>query len=334
MGNWESYLNENPIDWLLEDNNPSVRYFTLTELLDKPQDDFEVKKARKNIMKIGVVPKILSKQNKGGYWGPPQNFYLRGKYKGTSWQIIVLAELGANGKDERIQKTCEFLFKNSQDPLSGGFSYLSNAEGIGDHEKVLPCLTANMVWSFIRLGYWGDERLEMAIEWILNYQRFDDEAGQAPDEWPYKRWKICYGERTCHSIIVKSLKAFTEIPENKKTPEIKEYMANAAEHMLNHHIHKRNYPPSKGRFKWLEFGFPLMWSIDALEVLGILSKLGYKDNRMMETMDIMISKQNTEGKWILENTFNGRVQAAIERKNQPSKWITLNAIKVLKNFYG
>jgi hypothetical protein len=69
-------------------------------------------------------------------------------------------------------------------------------------------------------------------------------------------------------------------------------------------------------------------------VLGLLTKLGYKDERMQESIDLMISKQNDEGKWILENTFNGRFQANIEQKGKPSKWITLNALKVLKNFYG
>lgn len=55
---------------------------------------------------------------------------------------------------------------------------------------------------------------------------------------------------------------------------------------------------------------------------------------MHEAMGIMISKQNGEGKWIPENTFNGRFQASIERKGKPSKWITLNALRVLKGFYG
>jgi hypothetical protein len=30
----------------------------------------------------------------------------------------------------------------------------------GDHEGVLPCLTANMAWSLIRLGYLNDERVQ------------------------------------------------------------------------------------------------------------------------------------------------------------------------------
>ena len=116
MGNWKSYLKADPTKWLLEEDNPSVRYFTLTDLLDKPQDDSEVMDARENIMKIGIVPKILAKQEPGGHWGPPENFYVRGKYKGTSWQLIILAELGADGNDERIKNACEFIFENSQDP--------------------------------------------------------------------------------------------------------------------------------------------------------------------------------------------------------------------------
>jgi hypothetical protein len=71
MGAWKSYLNSDPTKWLLEEDNPSVRYFTLKDILDKPDNDLEVRKARENIMEIGVVPKILSKQETGGYWGLP-----------------------------------------------------------------------------------------------------------------------------------------------------------------------------------------------------------------------------------------------------------------------
>jgi hypothetical protein len=324
MTSWKSYINADPTEWLLEEDNPSVRYFTLMDILEKPENNPKVVETKSNIMKMGVVPKILAKQETGGYWGIPEDFYIRAKYKGTSWQLIILAELGVD----------EFMLKNSQDPVSGAFSYISDESGTGDPEKVLPCLTANMAWSLIRFGYLGDERVQKAMEWLIKYQRFDDEPGKLPDEWPYKGYKRCWEERTCHSIIVKSLKVFAEIPENQRTPEIEEYIAKGAGHMLNHHIHKRSQPGAVGRFKWLEFGFPLMWSIDALEVLGLLTKLGYNDERMQEAIDIMISKQNDEGKWVLENTFNGRFQASIERKGKPSKWITLNALRVLKSFYG
>lgn len=82
--------------------------------------------------------------------------------------------------------------------------------------------------------------------------------------------------------------------------------------------------------KWLKFGFLLMWNTDILEILSILTKLGYKDERMQESLDVVIAKQNEEGKWVLEQKFSRRMQANIERKGKPSKWITLNALRVLK----
>jgi hypothetical protein len=105
--------------------------------------------------------------------------------------------------------------------------------------------------------------------------------------------------------------------------------------MLRHHIYKRSHDLSRvSKPSWLRFGFPLMYQTDALEILGILTKLGYKDERMQETVDLVISKQDVQGRLKLESTFNGRFQVNIERKGELSKWITLNALKALKRFYS
>jgi hypothetical protein len=77
-----------------------------------------------------------------------------------------------------------------------------------------------------------------------------------------------------------------------------------------------------------------MWKTDALEILEILARLGYKDERMKDAVDLVLSKQDSQGRWKLENTFNGRMQVNIEEKDKPSKWITLNALKALKAFYS
>jgi len=75
MSNWRSVLKEDPTEWLLEKNNPSVRYFALTDILDRPGSDLEVVEAKDGIMNIGVVPKILAKESAQGYWETPQRFY-------------------------------------------------------------------------------------------------------------------------------------------------------------------------------------------------------------------------------------------------------------------
>jgi hypothetical protein len=59
MSNWQDYLKADPLPWLLEEDNPSVRYFTLTDILDRPADDAEVIAAQKDIMTRGDVPDLL-----------------------------------------------------------------------------------------------------------------------------------------------------------------------------------------------------------------------------------------------------------------------------------
>ncbi|MFX1409126.1 MAG: nitrogen fixation protein NifH [Promethearchaeota archaeon] len=335
MGDWKSLLNDDPTDWLLEEKNPSVRYFTLTEIIGYSKDNPEVRKAKKEIMINGIVPKILNKQKVGGYWVDRENFYVYTKYKGTVWTFIVLAELNADGNDDRIKETCEFILKNSQDRDSGGFSVQGNENDGGVHNRVIPCLTGNLIWALIRFGYLEDPRIQNAIEWILHYQRLDDGVGKAPKGWPYERHKNCWGKHTCHMGVVKNLKALAEIPLDKRSDKINDFIERAVEYVLNHRIYKRSHDLNViAKEEWIQFGFPLMWNIDALEVLDILTRLDYKDHRMQDSIDLVISKQNENGRWFLEKTFNGRMQANIEQKGKESKWITLKAVKVLKEFHN
>jgi len=338
LANWKSYINSDSIEWLLEENNPSVRYFTLTDILDKNENENEVKISKERIMKEGVIPKILNNQKEEGYWETAENFYIRTKYKGTVWSIILLAELNANSADSRIQKASEFILKNSQDKKSGAFAYYCGNDG-GDHNKVLPCLTGNMLWSLIRFGCLDDPRVQQGIEWIVKYQRFDDGIEGSPRGWPYnvgsKKGEACWGSHTCSMAIVKNLKALAEIPSDKRSKDVKFTIQKAAEFLLQHHIYKQSHNlEAVAKQEWMLFGFPLMWKIDALEVLDILTRLEYKDNRMQDGIDLVESKQNENGRWILEKSFNGRMQVNIEQKRKESKWITLIALRVLKRYYG
>ena len=46
MASWEDLPRPGLVDWLLECGNPSVRYFTLTDILDLPAGDPEVIETR------------------------------------------------------------------------------------------------------------------------------------------------------------------------------------------------------------------------------------------------------------------------------------------------
>jgi len=333
MADWKSVLNADPTERLLEPSNPSVRYFTLTEILELPAGHPQVREARAALMAEGAVPKILAKQSPGGYWGKPEDFYVRSKYRGTVWQLLVLAEFGATAEDERVRRAGEFILARSQHAASGGFAYESAVHGGGDPDKILPCLTGNMVWALLRLGHSGDERVVRGVEWITCYQRFDDGIEQPREGWPYDAHEKCWGTHTCHMGVVKALKALAEIPPERRPATVKNTITQAAEHLLKHYIFRRSHNPQRVAMKeWRLFGFPPMWNTDTLEILGILTRLGYRDPRMREAVDLVIARQDPQGRWRLQSAFNGRLVVNIERAGHPSKWVTLHALRVIKGF--
>jgi hypothetical protein len=323
------------LPWLLEEDNPSVRFFTLSEILGFPSSHPEVIGSKSDIMMKGVVPAILRQQKEPGYWDNEEDFYVRAKYRGTTWQFIILAELGADGGDRRIKNACEFILGISQDRQSGAFSYRGNRRSGGFHSGVLPCLTGNMIWSLIRFGYGNDPRVKRAIAWTTTYLRYDDGAAGAPVGWPYEKREYCWGKHTCLMGVMKALRALAEIPEASRSAEVRKTIEAAAEFMLRHHLFKRSHDLGMAaRPKWQKFGFPTLWDSDALEVLLVLAELGYKDPRMMAAVELVLEKQDDRGRWKLENTYNGRFRANIDQKGKPSKWVTMRALRALRTFFS
>ena len=193
MSRWKTMLAADPTEWLLEEENPSIRYYTLTKLLGKSEGTSEVKTTRKAIMKTGDVPKIMDKYNKGGYWVHPDDFYMRTQYKGTVWSLILLAQLGADGSDRRIKKAVENFIVRSQHRESGGFAYVGSVRNGGQGSKTIPCLTGNAVYFLIKFGYLNDPRVKQGINFITTYQRFDDGIAEKPVGWPYDQMEQCWG---------------------------------------------------------------------------------------------------------------------------------------------
>ncbi len=329
MKNLASRMQGKTLDWLLEESDPSVRYLTLRDLLQMGDEEEEVVDAKARIMEVGPVPQILAKQRPEGHWGEPEDFYRRSKYKGTVWNMIVLAELHADPSDERIKAACDFVLRWSQERGSGGFSVRGNGLDGGTKREIITCLTSNMAFSLMRLGYGEDPRVSKALDWLINYQRYEHRS-KAPKEWPYE-YDHCWRDHTCRSGAVKSLKAFAEVPRERRNAEMQRAIEEGAEFLLSQHIFRKGPGSSAvARPEWLRLGFPLMWNTDVLEILDILTMLGYQDERMHDALSVVLSKKGPEGRWLQENRFEGRFIVNFERNGRPSKWVTLRALRVLE----
>ena len=82
---------------------------------------------------------------------------------------------------------------------------------------------------------------------------------------------------------------------------------------------------------WFRFGFPLFWVTDVLHNLAVLTSFGYgSDPRLSPAMDLVQGKQDQQGRWRMEHSYNGKTLVDIEEQGKPSKWVTLRALRVLK----
>ncbi len=295
------------LEWLLEDSVPSVRYNTMRYLLGRPKEAPELKSVKKAMLETGIVPTILESMCKEEYTETFPRFY-RDKYKGLSWQLLILAELGAESSAQ-IKEHCEYMFENSQEREGGGFSMDTSVKyGGGMKSSVIPCLTGNMIFALARLGYYGDKRVLKAAQWLAENQRYDDGDG-TPEKLP-----ACWGNHSCYMGAVKALKGFAEIPPQVRTASVNKSIEQGAEFLLKHHVYKQSHDLSKAmKPGWAKFSFPLMYQTDALEMLLILSKLGVRDERIKDALNLIASKQDEKGMWTAQNNLKDKLLVEFDK---------------------
>ncbi len=326
-------LKGDPLPWLLEPDpvNPGVRYFALRDLLDKHEDDPELRQARAQIMTSGPVPAILAAQEPEGYGVKPGNTYSP-KYRGIVWQIMFLAELGADPADERVRRGCAYLLDHSR-AATGEFSLNQPPSPSG----AVHCLNGNLLYALLKLGWGSDPRLQAALDWMVR-------AITGEGEVRYYKWATAGPGFACGFNLGqpcawganKALKALSAIPPGQRTPPVQRAIETGVEFLFSRNPAAADYPYSRRVSpNWFKFGFPLSYWSDVLETAAVLADLGYGgDPRQANAIALILGKQDAHGRWTLENSLNGKMWVDIEQQGQPSKWITLRALRVLKHTTG
>jgi hypothetical protein len=317
MQNWMSHLKADPTEWLLEETNPHVRYFALRWLLDKAEDDPQVLAASERISLSEPVQKILKQQKPEGYWGSdPRPLH------GTKGHLMVLRWLGYKG-DEAPQKALNYRLEGCIQE-DGGFAY-----EIKERTMYLPCHGAETLRYMLWFDMDGDPRAKVLLNWLLGTQT--EEGG-----WP------CISKANPHSCFWASavvLRAFSELPRDWVTGEIKEARDLANEMFLAANLYEHHRSLGKPSPRWTEFGFPINFDSDVLEVLTLLGPyVDPDDDRIQEGLGKVLEKQDNAGRWPCEKHPKGGRWVGkyipLEEIGKPSKWVTLHALRMLKMLYS
>lgn len=324
-----------PLSWLLEEDaeNPGVRYFALRDLLGLAGDSAEVQAAREAVMRSGPVPAILAQQHADGYWIKPG--YLP-KYNGTMWSIIFLAQLGADGGDARVRRACEHLIDYAV-AEHGGLS------ADGRNSGLIHCLQGNLCAALLEFGYLDDARLQRALEWLARSITGEGIAPSTDKTAPVHYLRsgnsapgfVCSANnhQPCAWGAVKAILALSKVPAAERSPAIEAALETGIAFLFRCDPATATYPmgySTKPNGSWFKFGYPIGYVSDVLQILEVLAALGYgADARLDNAMQLLLGKQDAQGRWPLEYTYNGKMWVDVEKKGLPSKWVTLRALRVL-----
>jgi hypothetical protein len=307
-------------EWLLEPEQPAMRYFALTQLLEKPESDPEVKDAKKAIPETGWAAEIFARQLPGGFWERNDRLYVP-KYFSTNWMLLILSDLGLTKKDKRVEAACEEWIQKFSKP-DGGFAM----EG---SKTAHLCTTGNTARALIKFGYEDDPAVKSALEWLVK------------NAAPLGGWS-CFGSgRNLDSW--EPMSAFAVYPRQKWTKSMHTVVEKAAEFYLERELHVQgdHYEP------WYRFHYPVHYYYDLLVGLDFMTALGYtRDKRLDHAISVLKKKKGANGRYDLDavhpDVAGGMAEFyakhpkdapkpfALEKPGEPSKMITLRAMIVEK----
>ncbi len=343
---WISALEAVPLDWLLEADNPPVRFYTMRDLLDYRADNSELIAANEAIISCRPVQQILKKQNSDGSWMSKDEPYIP-KYKSSYWQVMLLAMFGMNRRNPQVESAINHLLA-FQHP-EGGFETheatrkqyefvrkrnLAKKRPTPSFEEWAPlkyremqmsCLTGNVCLALIRLGYEHHDALKKALQWLVEIQNVDG-------GWTCPYWGAHKNDKHgCFMGTITPLDAFSEAQVNPKDASMKEAIRHGADFLLMHRLYKSDHHDfSVIDSRWLKICVPQFF-FDILRGLAVLTKLGYSnDERIDDALQIVLKKQDRSGKWHSDYSYSGRLHGTIEKKDEPSKWTTLEVLRVIK----
>jgi hypothetical protein len=298
---WKDLLRNDPIPWLLEPENPSVRYWTLVDILDRPAGDAEVQGTRVAVARQPLVQELLAKQHPDGHWGDDETKPMAAA--GTLGVLGLLYMLGVE-PDERTTAGCDSFFRFCQNEC-GGFSMVKTRRS-----GIFPCTTGVHLPMLLYFGLGDDPRVRRAFEFVIEDAARDDalDCGR-------------YQHRDCLWGAIAALDGLAVLPEDMRSSQSEVVVRRLADALLD-----AEYDFAGEHRRWLTFGVPRAW--DLLSALRALAAHGYgQDPRFGPLLNLVLARQNEQGRWLC-----GSVSRTwpLEKRNRPSKWVTLDAQRLLR----
>ena len=312
--------------WLL-DSDPAIRWQVMRDLLDAPEPGWRAERAK--VETEGWGARLLSYQDEDGQWAG--GAFLPGGFDFAEWQesgqpwtatafsLSQLREFGLDPASPRARRTVELIGAHSR--------WDHNGEPYWEGE-VEECINGRVVADG---AYFGVDVAPVVAR--LTGERLADGG-----------WNCERANGSDRSSFASTINVLEGLLEYEKatggTPGSREARRSGEEYLLERHLFRRLSTGEPADAQFLQLLHPSRWRYDILRALDYFRAAAAltgaaPDRRLGEAAGLLRSKRQQDGTWLLDWSLPGRVWFDVDDGvGQPSRWVTLKALRVLAWWEG
>ena len=305
------------LDWLL-DSDPGIRWQVLRDLAGAPVEVVAGERAR--VASEGWGSRLLALQREDGQWEGGALFPAGWRPDGhgqpwtaTAYSLVALRDFGVDPRCDQARRAVAQVSDNCRWEHAGQPFFSGEVE---------PCINGMV----IELGTYFGDNVDSVVARLLGEQLEDG------------GWNCEAENGSVRSSFATTIRVLEGLLAHERatggSAESVTARRRADEYLLERRLFRRKSTGEVVDPAWLQFSFPTRWHYDVLRGLEYFQAAGEApDPRVDEAIDLLRSKQQPDGTWLLENTHPGKVHFTMEDGDgRPSRWNTLRAMRVL-NWY-
>ena len=288
----------------------------LRDLADAPAEDVAAERAR--VAGEGWGARLLALQGEDGQWEGGALFPARRAeeprgqpWTATAYSLVALHDFGVEPHRDEVRRAVAQVrdhcrWEHAGQPFFSG--------------EVEPCINGMVVV----LGTYFDQDVAAVVTRLVGEQ-LEDGGWNCEAENGSVRSSFHTTIRVLEGLLA------YELATGGSAESIAARRLGEA-YLLERKLFRRKSTGAVVDPAWLRFSFPTRWHYDVLRGLEYFRAAGGRpDPGLDEAMDLLRSKRQPDGTWLLENTHPGAVHFALEEGDgRPSRWNTLRALRVLR----